>query len=351
MVEKFGIFLLFLATTVSTVPDCRHGACDALTCEAGWTALNRTRSCFKLIRNVDISKANAECGLYGATVASVGNAEENKDILEFGIISQVKKSEAYFLGAKKKGSGPLGFEWIDGKRFNYTNWKKGEPSDKHNGKSEECIEMFVRYWKFDPTKSLEQNMEATDAGKWNDLTCGWSPRVFACRKDQRPEIQGPSKYPPEEPSVITTVSKPKGPPCEAGWLWTNTTEKCYKFLSQSTLNQSIAQCGKMDASVAMIRSAAENQALIDLWQTNYNATVKCFLGARRFGKGKLDFRWLDGTNLTYNNIHQPYIGETEDCLELFIGDAFGIASIWNDVSCEAQEQVGVCEKKKLHSTS
>ncbi|CAJ0569552.1 unnamed protein product, partial [Mesorhabditis spiculigera] len=120
-------------------------------------------------KNVDISKAEAECGLYGATVASVGNAEENKDILEFGIIAQVKKNEAYLLGATKKGSGPLGFEWIDGKRFNYTNWKKGEPSDKHNGKKEECVEMFVRYWKFDPKKSLEQNMEATGAGKWNDL--------------------------------------------------------------------------------------------------------------------------------------------------------------------------------------
>ncbi|CAJ0569551.1 unnamed protein product, partial [Mesorhabditis spiculigera] len=54
-----------------------------------------------MIRNVDISKAVDECKRYGATIASAVNADENKDILEFAIMSQVQKNEALFLGAKK----------------------------------------------------------------------------------------------------------------------------------------------------------------------------------------------------------------------------------------------------------
>ncbi|CAJ0572637.1 unnamed protein product, partial [Mesorhabditis spiculigera] len=304
MAEKFGIFLLFLATTVSAVPDCRNGACDALTCEAGWTALNRTRSCFKLIRNVDISKAEAECGLYGATVASVGNAEENKDILEFGIIAQVKKNEAYLLGAKKKGSGPLGFEWIDGKRFNYTNWKKGEPSDKHNGKKEECVEMFVRYWKFDRTKSLEQNMEATGAGKWNDLRCDWSSRAFACRRDQRAEMQAPSKDTPVGPIVtstaraVTSATKQRYASCPPRWKMIAAFEKCYAILASPTnFDDAQANCVRYNATLLHIDNSVEDQ-FINGWAAGVYSGARFWLGARRVPPTiNGTFVWID-TNST-----------------------------------------------------
>ncbi|CAJ0570032.1 unnamed protein product, partial [Mesorhabditis spiculigera] len=129
----------------------------------------------------------------------------------------------------------------------------------------------------------------------------------------------------------------------------DTTDKCYKFLGKSTLNRSITQCEQLNSVVTMIRSAEENQALMDIWTNTTAARVKIYLGARRTGSGKLDFKWLDGTNITYNSYALAQMtnsGGIENCLELFIGRGRSDSGVWNDVRCDGTVEIGVCEKPK-----
>ncbi|CAJ0569550.1 unnamed protein product, partial [Mesorhabditis spiculigera] len=318
MFLNFGVFLLaILANRNAAAIDCAGSGCDDLTCQDGWTAMNRTRSCFKLIRNVSMSNSSAECRRYGATVASIRNANENKDLLEFAIHDQVKQKEAFFLGANMTGKGPWEFKWIDGKPVNYTNWARKEPND-HRDQGETCIEMYVRYWKFDKMKSLEQNMEATGAGKWNDLNT--------------------------LSTTATTTKRVPKPTCgDATWKLREKTSKCYAILNEATdFDKALLRCEAMNGTLASVHSEDENNYIRDETTWVLNETNLFWLGARRNSGTVGDFSWLDDSPMNYTKWSKDLdnLDGRESCLEL------RVTREWNDRPCDTKNR-GICQKAPI----
>ncbi|CAJ0572605.1 unnamed protein product, partial [Mesorhabditis spiculigera] len=247
------------------------------------------------------------------------------------------------------GKGPLEFKWIDGKPVNYTNWARKEPND-HKDQGETCIEMYVRYWRFDKTKSLEQNMETTGAGKWNDLKCNWSPRAFACRKDQANPLAGPSKDPPAGTTgstlstTATTTKRVPKPTCgDAAWKLREKTSKCYAILNEATdFDKALLRCEAMNGTLASVHSEDENNYIRDETTWVLNETNLFWLGARRNSGTVGDFSWLDDSPMNYTKWSKDLdnLDGRESCLEL------RVTREWNDRPCDTKNR-GICQKAPI----
>ncbi|CAJ0572625.1 unnamed protein product, partial [Mesorhabditis spiculigera] len=128
--------------------------------------------------------------------------------------------------------------------------------------------------------------------------------------------------------------------CDDGWTLGRETTKCYQILTHNlTFDGATSACQKLDSKLATVESAAENQAIYDLWRTKHRYFGPYINGVRT-GFGQLDFAWADGTWMDYTNYDNAAMndyGHAENCLEM-LG-----SGRWNDLPCGSPRSVA-CEK-------
>lgn len=102
------------------------------------------------------------CSWWGGHLASVANKAEEK---ELQALLKADGKHRYWIGAndlKKEGS----FEWSDGSKMAYKNWKRGEPNNRFRRRGgEDCVFAFAR-----------RGMV------WNDAPCRRMRLRFVCKK-------------------------------------------------------------------------------------------------------------------------------------------------------------------------
>ncbi|CAJ0572614.1 unnamed protein product, partial [Mesorhabditis spiculigera] len=125
--------------------------------------------------------------------------------------------------------------------------------------------------------------------------------------------------------------------CEDGWTLGKGTEKCYKSLpGLMEYDASKAACDALGAGLPAIHSEAENAAVYAFTRDGEHVR----LGATRFGSGKYDFKWTDGSEMDYKRFNDEYMDNTlnlENCFDMWPEDR------WNDNRCYVPEIV-VCQK-------
>ncbi|CAJ0566092.1 unnamed protein product, partial [Mesorhabditis spiculigera] len=378
------LILLSALGTIALGHKCEDtDSCDQLGCEDGWTAMNRTRTCFKILRNIAFSKAAAACDEFDATVASAGDEDENLDLLEFGIIARVQKTDIFLLGAKQeitvisdggqkdfdhrdlfdqkenvdgyegkakrsvqRGRAGRRWRWMNDRPFKYTNWYHRESSEEEWEDDKGCIEMYVRHWNFDNTKSLRFNIQSTGAGKWNHVKCDQGNRVMACRKEQKAKKPKKPRFSAsrsnEDPCdrgwtySRKTRSCYLGTSCDSGWTQGDGTNKCYKFLDTMLLfSEATKQCQQIGSRVLTIHSSAENQF------ANAFTKAHCWSGFRVTGTAKYDYVWNDKSSMNYTNwdhFLMDFARVEEYCLQLRPDGR------WNDYPCFTPERT-LCQKE------
>jgi hypothetical protein len=115
-------------------------------------------TCYYRLNEEQISYAEHErkARERGATVASIGSAEENEAVV------RVARGQFCFVGALRIGGGngptSANWKWADGKPFSYTNWSRDEPNN------------YMGH---------EDRVMIMGNGKWNDIHQGWTgPAVY-----------------------------------------------------------------------------------------------------------------------------------------------------------------------------
>jgi hypothetical protein len=89
-------------------------------CERGWSRYHN--KCIKLFTEYKTwSEAKNFCESNNATMISINSEEENDFVLNLA----KKQSKNWVLTGGKRNTDNNRFEWINGKEFNYTNWKSG----------------------------------------------------------------------------------------------------------------------------------------------------------------------------------------------------------------------------------
>ncbi|CAJ0557984.1 unnamed protein product, partial [Mesorhabditis spiculigera] len=125
--------------------------------------------------------------------------------------------------------------------------------------------------------------------------------------------------------------------CEDGWTLGQGTEKCYKSLpGLMKYDASKAACDALGAGLPVIHSEAENAAVYAFTRDGEHVR----LGATRFGSGKYDFKWTDGSEMDYKRFNDEYMDNAlnlENCFDMWPEDR------WNDNKCYVPEIV-VCQK-------
>ncbi|CAJ0947450.1 unnamed protein product, partial [Mesorhabditis belari] len=141
---------------------------------SGWDQSETTGHYYRLITNVTACQAFAECRARGGFLASIHSDEENRvanDFLRTGHYATSGIYEGVFVGAKRTGGLGVGeWVWLDGTPWNYTMWRKGEPSFAHT--QENCLQLNV---------DLDAN-PAVEA-RWSAVSCDISFRVALCQKN------------------------------------------------------------------------------------------------------------------------------------------------------------------------
>ena len=110
------------------------------------------------------------------------------------------------------------------------------------------------------------------------------------------------------------------------------------------------ECVKIDAHLASIHSAEENEFITTL----YVPRARICIGGLRDGNS---FRWMDGSDFNYQNWNtgepKNLNGNIESCMELYDGNHFKYGKTsghgkWNDRPCDSIFINNyVCKKSKL----
>ena len=116
-------------------------------CEDGWKYFAHTGMCYKYFygrytwdsAREFCKKQNSESG----DTVTIQDSQTNNFLKEI-------TSSPIWTSGRKQGSH---WEWADGSRISYKNWKSGEPNNYADG--EHCLEFNVQYRR----------------GKWNDRHC------------------------------------------------------------------------------------------------------------------------------------------------------------------------------------
>jgi hypothetical protein len=105
-------------------------------CRIGWTRYKH--KCLKFFDNLASHSLSEQiCQSIGGTLISIHSAEENKFAVD---LANKEKTRNTFVWIGAKRNNPLeNFEWTNGKEFNYSNWRNGEPKNSIYPKSEVLI--------------------------------------------------------------------------------------------------------------------------------------------------------------------------------------------------------------------
>ena len=147
---------------------------------------------------------------------------------------------------------------------------------------------------------------------------------------------------PAPPPVVIPKPKPIPPTCEAGWIAPKggKAQRCYKALSVGKLEHNSAQaaCRKLGGDLAIIHSAAENDAAKEA-----AGGTRAWIGLNdKTNEGK--WYWPDNSPASYTSWWrgEPNDARGEDCTEIGFGDGKGM---WNDLPCTKYKlSKAVCSK-------
>ncbi|CAJ0959751.1 unnamed protein product, partial [Mesorhabditis belari] len=107
--------------------------CCPPSCPSGWTYLEKTTSCYKVIKKeggLDQSEAQALCVSLGSNLTSIHSDEEHdfiNDIAETSV--NVSTWLMTMTGGVRTGGKATDWKWIDGTPFDYTNWAPKMPDN------------------------------------------------------------------------------------------------------------------------------------------------------------------------------------------------------------------------------
>ncbi|CAJ0561743.1 unnamed protein product, partial [Mesorhabditis spiculigera] len=144
-------------------------------CETEWMYATATKSCYKLVYNIDFANAEEQCRALGATISSVTSNEENDVIIDFAKTGYPGDTIfSAMIGAKRIGPNATDFAWLDGSPFTFYPWANGEPNNV--GGRENCImiwtdEIVGKNTPYRPYLHM-----------WNDVDCDAHRRVAVCKK-------------------------------------------------------------------------------------------------------------------------------------------------------------------------
>ena len=113
-------------------------------------------SCYKFV-TIAKTRASAENDCVGkdSHLTSIYSAKE----MDF-VIKETTNTNGVWIGGERNGNS---FQWIDGTKFDYTNWDGGQPNDS----GEKCI-VSTHIW-------------GAGKGKWHDCSCGYK-LAYVCKK-------------------------------------------------------------------------------------------------------------------------------------------------------------------------
>lgn len=127
-------------------------------CPSGYKAYKK-EACFKLVYNEQFTilqqNAARACTDSFGILASFDNAQQLTWIFE-NLWNDTAR-HALWIGYRRNIRNPYQFEWMDNSSSKYTNWRYGEPNNRH----EECVHM--------------------GRGGWNDIPCSAKEYGFVCR--------------------------------------------------------------------------------------------------------------------------------------------------------------------------
>jgi len=249
-------------------------------CQNGWTLIGS--NCYK--RNTELlnwNEAENKCKEHGGHLASVHSEHENR------LLRLFSKFSSYWLGGSDSQSEGV-WLWSDSTSWNFTNWPRDEPNNKHE--AEHCLEF--KY-------------------KWNDNKCS-------------------SKL----PSVC------KKPFCKPGW--TLFGANCYKVFDEKLSWQKARKmCIEKGAQLASVHSAEEHKFLHKLVPVDGNT----WLGGSDLQVEGL-WEWTDKTRgnfSAWHNDRQPdNHGGNEHCLVIQPDLNFN----WNDGTCGSKLH-SICKMKRM----
>ena len=108
------------------------------------------------------------------------------------------------------------------------------------------------------------------------------------------------------------------------------------------------ECVKIDAHLASIHSAEENEFIATL----HVAIARICIGGRIDGNS---FRWMDGSDFNYQNWYtgEPnnLNGNNESCIELYFMDGATFHGKWNDIQCDYDCENNNCEFRQIANNS
>ncbi|XP_073705555.1 ladderlectin-like [Garra rufa] len=106
-------------------------------CPAGWEKFETC--CFKFFSDLKTwAEAEKQCVDLGGNLASV-HSQECHDFLKSFVKKCANGTPRIWIGAHDATQNDIWF-WSDGSKFEYSNWKTGEPNNL--GGAESCVEMI-----------------------------------------------------------------------------------------------------------------------------------------------------------------------------------------------------------------
>lgn len=179
--------------------------------------------------------------------------------------------------------------WINGEKFSYANWARGEPSSSPPVE-ENCAEIFI-------------------STKWNDNVCTYL-KGYICEKT---------------PNMSSDESKP----C----IKDHFTGHCYQIVNElATWTQAFNIC-MQDSGMLIIIESAEEQRFIEVQMQRIQFTVDgLWMGSNMLHPEKQRV-WTNGKKFTYANWaegepnNKSYV---ENCAEIFTSER-----TWNDEICSS----------------
>ena len=220
------------------------------------------------------TEAQSECEAMGKQLAVVRSASNQEALVRLLGVTGVPR--AWIGGTDAYTDGR--WHWVDASLIDYTDWGSGQPADAGN---EDCI--------------LALRM---DGYRWHDAGCDVA-NAFVCSPLSPP-------IPPNAP--IPPVSPPSPPAGLPPALLPGGTTHFVLSLDMHSPDPGPLQwenaqshCESLGYNLAIIRTAADQQALEALFASNEQSGRHNFwLGLRR-SETSGEFEWVDGSPLAYTN--------------------------------------------------
>jgi len=350
----FRVVLLIFSIAYSAFAVCPDGAVEGFT-EDG------TDACY-LYERFPAQWVTAEklCRDSQGHLASISNLFVNDFVAQAGVEAfEIMGVDDFWIGwndLESKGH----WEWVDGAKFNFTNWDADQPADTRS----DCTAL-----------SLPE-------GLWVAESC-YAAKPYVCELKPinttvNPKTRGPQTTSQHHPKTTATRGKRTRPTqptldCQNGWAYLNSTRLCYK------ITKDVADCYHPSTQEASIHSKAENEFIGKLAAKQSKGNVKVRLGAAQYTpKGdqlklwtlprswakikstvhrrklmellrrermhkKQEWTWFDGSAFDFANWAngQPKGFDAFTCVQLNTKHKF----MWSTNDCIDQADYSVCSQK------